>query len=133
MLPALLVIIVQVVLGVVSTVLTVKYERASMEASAKTSGIVTALLNGIQKVKLAGAEDLAFAKWARGYSEYARAAYNRPMLLNALPALVGLVGLLGSILIYYMAAISGVTYDNYMAFSVAFGVGPGSFIRYRGK
>ena len=128
MLPALLVIIVQAVLGVVSTVLTVKYERASMEASAKTSGIVTALLNGIQKVKLAGAEDLAFAKWARGYSEYARAAYNRPMLLNALPALVGLVGLLGSILIYYMAAITGVTYDNYMAFSVAFGQTTGAIM-----
>ena len=126
--PALLVVIVQAVLGVISTIKTVKYERASMEAAAKTSGVVTALLNGIQKIKLAGAEDLAFAKWARGYAEYAGATYNRPVLLNALPALVGLVGLLGTILIYFMAATTGVTYDNYMAFNVAFGQTTGAIM-----
>ena len=126
--PALLVVIVQAIFGVISTVLTIKYERASMEAGAKTSGVVTALLGGIQKIKLAGAEDLAFAKWARGYCEYARATYNRPALLNALPALVGLVGLLGNILIYYLAATTGVTYDNYMAFNVAFGQTTGAII-----
>ena len=126
--PALLVVVVQAVLAVISTVLTVKYERASMEADAKESGVVTALLNGIQKIKLAGAEDLAFAKWAHGYAEYAKATYNRPTLLNALPALVGLVGLLGNILIYYMAATSGVTYDNYMAFNVAFGQTTGAIM-----
>lgn len=128
MVPALLVVVVQAVLGVVSTLLTIKYERASMEADAKVSGVVTALLNGIQKIKLAGAEDLAFAKWARGYAEYAKATYNRPVLLYALPALVGLVGLVGNILIYYMAATSGVTYDRFMAFSVAFGQTTGALM-----
>ena len=126
--PALLVVIVQAVFGVVSTILTIRYERTSMESDAKVSGVVTGLLNGIQKVKLAGAEDLAFAKWARGYSEYAKATYNRPMLLNALPAIVGLVGLLGNILIYYIAAKTGVTYDNYMAFNVAFGQTTGAIM-----
>ncbi|MDO5107391.1 MAG: ATP-binding cassette domain-containing protein [Coriobacteriaceae bacterium] len=126
--PALLVVLVQAVFGVVSTILTVKYEKRSMEADAKVSGVVTALLKGIQKIKLAGAEDLAFAKWAGGYAEYANSTYNRPVLLNALPALVGLVGLLGNILIYYMAATSGVTYDNYMAFTVAFGQTTGAIM-----
>jgi NHLM bacteriocin system ABC transporter ATP-binding protein len=126
--PALLVVVLQAVFGVVSTILTVKYERRSMEANAKVSGTVTALLKGIQKIKLAGAEDLAFAKWARGYAEYAKSTYNRPMLLYALPALVGLVGLLGNILIYYMAATSGVTYDHYMAFNVAFGQTTGAIM-----
>ena len=126
--PALLVVVVQAVLGIVSTILTIKYERASMEANVKTSGVVTALLSGIQKVKLAGAEDLAFAKWARSYSEYAGATYNRPVLLNALPAIVGLVGLLGNVLIYYLAATTGVTYDNYMAFNVAFGQTTGAIM-----
>ena len=130
--PAIVVILVEAALGVVSTVLTVKYERKSMESDAKVSGVVTALLNGISKIKLAGAEDLAFAKWARGYSEYSQATYNRPPLLYALPALVGLVGLLGNILIYYMAATSGVTYDNFMAFSVAFGQTTGAIMALTG-
>ena len=50
------------------------------------------------------------------------------MLLNALPAIVGLVGLLGNILIYYIAAKTGVTYDNYMAFNVAFGQTTGAIM-----
>ena len=126
--PALLVVIVQAVLGVVATILTMKYERKSIEADAKVSGLVTSLLKGIQKIKLAGGEDLAFAKWANRYAEYAKATYKRPPLLSTLPALVGLIGLLGNILIYYMAATSGVTYDNYMAFTVAFGQTTGAIM-----
>jgi NHLM bacteriocin system ABC transporter ATP-binding protein len=119
--PALIVALVQAGFTVLVTFATMRYEKATMEANATLSGTVTALLNGIQKVKLAGAEERAFAKWARGYSEYARAAYNRPIVLRALPAIVGVVGVFGVIVIDYFAGTTGVTYDNYMAFNVAFG------------
>ncbi len=121
MFPALAVIVVQAGLTLVVTFITMGYERATMEANAKLSGTVTALLNGIQKIKLAGAEDRAFARWAHGYAPYARAAYNRPAILRALPALVMLVGLLGNIVIYYLAGSAQVEVANYMAFNVAFG------------
>ncbi len=120
-LPALAIAVVQAVLTAVATQLTVSFAKETMEASAKLSGLVTALLNGIQKIKLAGAEDRAFAKWAHGYAEYARPAYNRPALVLALPAIVGVVGLLGNIAIYYLAAVSKVPVASYMAFNVAYG------------
>ena len=119
--PALAIVAIEMALTIVLTRLIARYERVTMEEDAKLSGIVTALLNGIQKIKLAGAEDRAFARWAHGYASYARAAYNRPILLRSLPALVTLVSLLGYVLIYYLAGTTHVTYDNYMAFSVAFG------------
>ena len=119
--PALIVAFLQAALTVFSTLVTVRYAKDTMEAQAKLSGEVTALLNGIQKVKLAGAEDRAFAKWAHGYAAYARPAYNRPVIVNALPALVALVGLLGNIAIYYLAATNKVGVANYMAFNVAYG------------
>ncbi|MBQ9057788.1 MAG: ATP-binding cassette domain-containing protein [Atopobiaceae bacterium] len=120
-LPALAIVIVQALLTISSTIATVRYERQTMKASAKQSGVETALLNGIQKIKLSGAEDRAFAKWAHGYAEYARPAYNRPALVRALPALVTLVTLFGTILIYYLAATHHVSSANFMAFNVAFG------------
>ena len=120
-LPALAIVLVEAALTVGVTYLTVPYEKATLESSAKLSGTVTALLNGIQKIKLAGAEDRAFAKWAHGYSEYARAAYNRPTILRALPAIVAFVGLLGNIAIYYLAGTTQVAVDDYMAFNVAYG------------
>lgn len=120
-LPALFIIVFQAALTIGLSFLTMRYEQATMEASAKLSGTVTALLNGIQKIKLAGAEDRAFARWAHGYSEYARAAYNRPVVVRALPALVALVGLLGTIVIYFMAGSAQVAVDDYMAFNAAYG------------
>jgi len=119
--PALLTIIAEAVLTLVVMRLTARYEKATMEASAKLSGTVTSLLEGIQKIKLAGAEERAFARWAHGYAPYASAAYNRPVVVRALPALVTLVGLIGAIAIYYLAGSAGVPVAKYMAFNVAFG------------
>ena len=119
--PALLIVFSQAALTVVATYFSVRYARESMEASAKLSGEVTALLNGIQKIKLAGAENRAFAKWAHSYAQYAYPTYNIPAYVRALPALVGVVGLLGNIVIYYFAATSSVGVSDYMAFNAAYG------------
>ena len=124
--PALVILLLQGGLTVVAALLMKNYEQASMKANAALSGTVTALLNGIQKIKLAGAEDRAFARWARGYSEYARTTYNRPALLLALPAIVALVGLLGNIVLYYLAGTTNVSVANYMAFTVAYGQASGA-------
>ncbi len=119
--PALLVILLQSALTILSTLASIRYAQMSMETSNKLSGTVTALLNGIQKIKLAGAEDRAFARWARGYADYARSQYNTPTIVRALPALSGLVSLLGGVVIYFMAGSTGTSVEDYMAFNVAYG------------
>ena len=126
-LPALVIVLVQAAFMVIATLLTMRYESETMEANAKLSGEVTALLNGVQKIKLAGAEDRAFAKWAHSYANYARPAYNRPALVRSLPAVVTLVGLLGTIVIYYLAGSNSVAIADYMAFSATFGQVTASF------
>ena len=126
-LPALVIALVQAAFMVIATLLAMRYESETMEANAKLSGEVTALLNGVQKIKLAGAEDRAFAKWAHSYANYARPAYNRPVLVRSLPAVVTLVGLLGTIVIYYLAGSNSVAIADYMAFSAAFGQVTASF------
>ena len=119
--PALGIVVIEALLTILVTRITMRFELETIESSVKLSGTVTALLNGIQKIKLAGAEDRAFAKWAHGYATYARAAYNRPGILRALPALVVLVGLVGNVALYYLAGSAHVAVDDYMAFNVAYG------------
>ena len=131
-LPALLIVVVQAVFTVISTILTSRYQRRTMDANAKLSGTVTALLNGIQKIKLAGAEDRAFAKWAHGYAEYAQNAYNMPSFLRAVPAIVSLIGLLGTIAIYYFAGSIGLSVADYMSFNVAYGQMSGAIMALAG-
>lgn len=119
--PALVIACAQTALTILSMTVATRFAKETVEASAKLSGEVTALLNGVQKIKLAGAEDRAFSRWAQKYAAYARPAYNRPAIVNALPALVTLVGLLGNIAIYYLAAANSVSIANYMAFNTAYG------------
>ena len=119
--PALAVAILQALLTVLVTHISAIRQREAMQVSTRLSGLVTALLGGISKIKLAGAEDRAFAKWAHDYSDYARATYNRPVIERALPAIVSSIGLMGSIVIYYIAGASHITQSHYIAFSLAFG------------
>ena len=132
MVPALLVVFVQAAFTLVATQVAARYERSTMESSAKLSGTVTALLGGIQKIKLAGAEDRAFAKWAHGYADYARNAYNRPVLVRAMTAVGGLIGVVGGIVIYYYAGVSDMSVADYMAFNVAYGMVTGAIMALAG-
>lgn len=119
--PSLLVVLLQAGITVVVTQATARYEYKAMDTSSKLSGVETAMLKGIQKIKLAGAEDRAFAKWAHGYSEYARANYNRPKRLLVLPALLPAVGMLGTLVVYFLAGTHNMTISDYMAFTVSYG------------
>ena len=119
--PAFLIVAVQAALTVYITYATMGYEKKAKQANTRVSGLVTALLNGVPKIKLAGAEKRAFARWARPYSEYAELVYNRPTPLRALPALVAFVALLGNVLIYYLSAKTGVSVADFMAFNAAYG------------
>lgn len=92
-----------------------------VEANTKAAGTVATLLGGIQKIKLAGAEDRAFSKWATRFSEYARAAFNRPKYLYCMDAIVVLIGMLGTLCIYISAMDTGFSTPDFMAFNTAFG------------
>ncbi len=119
--PAILIIVIQGVLMVMVTLTEIRWKRKSMEANAKLSGEVTSLLGGIQKLKLAGAEQRAFGRWADFYSNYAVAVYNRPLLVKTLPALVSLTSLLGTVVIYFVAGTTHVSMADFMSFNVAYG------------
>ena len=119
--PAFVIIFIQAALVASTAFAKARYERETMKANAEVSGITTGLLNGIQKIKLAGAEDRAFAQWALRYSEYAHSAYHRPFfVVTALP-LVTVTGLLGTIAIYFYAGSAHLTVADFMSFNVAFG------------
>ncbi|MBR3157562.1 MAG: ATP-binding cassette domain-containing protein [Atopobiaceae bacterium] len=119
--PAFVVVALQSVFIWLTMIITARYERDTKDAEARLSGKVTALLSGIQKVKLAGAEERAFAQWAHGYAEYARSAYNRPVMVRALAPISSIISMLGTIAIYYFAGSARIAVADFMSFNVAFG------------
>ena len=126
-LPALLVILVNVAVGVATTLLQMRVSRKELEYSAELSGWQYSLIGGIQKIKLAGAERRAFATWAAIYQKLVRITYNGPLAVRLAATMQTAVSLVGTALIYLVAVDAGVTVSQYMAFSAAFGMVSGSF------
>ena len=126
-LPALLVILVNVAVGVATTLLQIRVSRKELEYSAELSGWQYSLIGGIQKIKLAGAERRAFATWAAIYQKLVRITYNGPLAVRLAATMQTAVSLVGTALIYLVAVDAGVTVSQYMAFSAAFGMVSGSF------
>lgn len=119
--PAIIIIVVQLVLGIVIAVAQARRQRLIVEADLEVSGLVPALLNGISKVKLAGAEKRAFARWADVEADFLAAKYDLPMWYKVADTLPALIALIGTIVIYWVAGTSDVKLADFMAFNVAYG------------
>ncbi len=126
--PALYVILITVLFTVISSLLQMRIRKKEMKLSSKLDGLVFNLITGIQKIKLSGAERRAFAKWAKQYEGVAKLEYAPPIFLKMNPVIMTAITLLGTIAIYYFAAVSRVSVADYMTFNVAYGMVSGAFM-----
>ena len=120
--PAFVTVVALIAITIISAFATKRYEGMAQLAYTELSGTVTSLLNGVSKIKLAGAENRAFARWAKDYVPYAKANFNKPISVKAASALSTLVSALGMAIIYFAAGSSGVSMADYMSFCVAYGM-----------
>ena len=125
--PALLILLASIAVSVVSALTQMKISRQIMEKGAKENGLSFSLISGVQKIKLAGAEKRAFAKWGRSYAEVSELIYNPPILLRANGAITTAISLVGTIVMYYLAVQTSVTPSEYIAFNAAFGAVSAAF------
>lgn len=125
--PSMCIIFATVVISLISTVLQSKVTKRVMETSSKTSGITYSTIVGIQKIKLAGAEKRMFARWANDYAKEASLLYNPPLFVKISGTLNLAVSLMGSLVLYSMAIKSGVSVENYYAFTASFALVSAAF------
>ena len=125
--PALLIILATVLLSVVSVLTQMKLSREIMEKGARMNGLSFALISGVQKIRLAGAEKRAFAKWAHAYADAVEPSYNPPVLIKANTAITSAISLIGTIVLYYLAVKTRVSPSEYIAFNTAFGAVSAAF------
>ena len=125
--PSLVIILLTVVLSVLTMLLEMQRQQKSMEEGAKTTGLSFALINGIQKIRLAGAEKRTFAKWASQYNIQAELLYNPPLFLKVSNVISQGIQLAGTIVLYAIALSGAVLMKDYMAFNAAYGTVMGAF------
>ncbi|WP_458458083.1 ATP-binding cassette domain-containing protein [Pseudobutyrivibrio sp.] len=125
--PSFIIILITVGVSLITTLLQIRVSKIIRENTAKEEGINYSLITGIQKIKLAGAEKRAFARWLNIYSDKAALQYNPPTLLKVSNVINTAISLFSTIIIYYIAVITGVNQSEYLGFTVAYGYLMGAF------
>ncbi len=126
-LPSLAIILVTVIFSTVSSLVQVSISKKHMEHTAKESGMTYAMISGVQKIKLAGAEKRFFGRWLNTYSEGAELIYAPPMFIRVNSVITLAINLASNILLYYLAAKNGIGQSDYYAFTAAYGAVMGAF------
>ncbi len=130
--PSLIITFATVAFSVISAFAQMRISKKSMEISSKESGMSYALISGVQKIKLSGAEKRAFARWGNLFAEGARLSYDPPMFLKINAVISSAISLVGTLVMYYFAVSSGVSVADYYAFNAAYGMVSGAFMSLAG-
>ena len=130
--PSLLIIFTTILFSMITTFYQMKYSKKQMEIAAEESGMSYALITGVQKIKLSGAEKRAYARWSKLYAKQVELTYNPPMFLRANGAFSSIISLTGALVMYFMSVQSGVSVADYYAFNTAYGMVSGAFMSLAG-
>lgn len=130
--PALVIIIVTILFSLVTSFVQMHISKSRMMLSTKESGMQYAMISGVQKIKLSGAEKRAFARWANLYAKGAAYTYDPPMFIKINGVINMAISLIGTLVMYWAAVESGVGVADYYAFNTAYGMVSGAFMSLAG-
>lgn len=128
-LPSLVIVLLMLVLQLGSAYLQVSDTAYNNKLESKLSGTVFELLNGLTKIKVAGAEARAFRKWA---DEYSKLIVMPKKMITVSGAFNNAVSFGGTILLYYIAFGSDMSASDYIAFNTAFSLFTGAVMSIAG-
>ncbi len=126
--PSLLITAATLGFSFITTFAQMKISRERMKQTSKEYGMSYAMMQGIQKIKLAGAEKRMFARWARIFAKGARLSYDPPAFIVLNPVINSAISLTGTIVMYFIAVSSGVSAADYIAFNAAYGMVSAAFM-----
>ena len=126
--PAIIVAVLQALVIIIALIIWSRVNTVQMGLSAKESGLSYSLISGVEKIKLAGAERRAFAKWGRAYAAQSKYLYDPPLFLKVFPTLITAISLVGTAVIYYLAIRTHIDLGQYYAFNAAYAVVDGALI-----
>ncbi len=119
--PSLVVTILTIAISLAANLLQASRNKEQMALAAKEKGLTYAFINGIEKIRLSGAENRVFSKWIDLYTKEADLKFNPPALIKLNSVFTTAISLIGTIIMYYIAVRSQVSVADYYAFNSAYG------------
>ena len=118
--PSLVVTLATLGISLLSAKVQMRLDREKMTYTARERGLVYSLITGIQKIRLSGAENRAFAKWSQEYVKSAELTFNPPAIIRLSGVLTTAVSLIGTAVMYWIAVRSRVSIADYFAFNASY-------------
>lgn len=119
-LPSLVVTVLTLALSLAANALQVSRNKEMMGLAAKEKGLTYALISGIEKIRLSGAENRVFSRWIDLYTKEADLKFNPPALVKLNSVITTAISLIGTIVMYDIAVRSQVSVADYYAFNSAY-------------
>ncbi|MEM9120221.1 MAG: NHLP bacteriocin export ABC transporter permease/ATPase subunit [Cyanobacteria bacterium P01_F01_bin.56] len=124
---ALFVALIIMVVTVASGMVLVRKYKPLLEIQGKLYGLVVQLINGVSKLRIAGAEERAFAAWGQRYGQQLRLTLSTQQLEDAVDVFNKMLPIFTTLILFWLAsqflrsANGGLSTGTFLAFSVAFG------------
>lgn len=125
---ALLVAAVIMGITVASGLVLVRKYRPLLELQGKLYGLVVQCINGVSKLRIAGAEERAFATWGQSYGQQLRLTLSTQQLEDVVDVFNTVLPLITTLILFWLASYlvndasgEGLSTGTFLAFSVAFG------------
>jgi len=118
--PSLIVSVATLGLSLAANKMSAARNEEIMDLTAKERGLTLSLINGIEKIRLSGAENRVFSKWMELYSLEAGLKFNPPVLIKLSSVFTTAISLAGTIIMYYIAVRTHVSVADYYAFNSAY-------------
>ena len=125
--PSLIVTVLTLALSLAANALKASRNKEEMGLAAKERGLTYSLINGIEKIRLSGAENRVFARWIELYTREADLKFNPPALIKLNGAFTTGISLIGTIVMYYVSVRTKVSIADYYAFNAAYAYISGAF------
>ena len=117
------------VVTIVASLLVIRQSRRQQELEGEINGLTVQLINGVAKLRVAMAEERAFAAWADRYSARIRIKANFQVIRDNVSVFNEILSLVTSALLYWFAVVSisktqtgGLTVGKFLAFNAALGI-----------
>ena len=118
--PSLVVTVLTLALSLAANIMQAQINKEMMELNAQEKGLTYALINGVEKIRLSGAENRVYAKWMELYTKGADLKFNPPTLVKFQKVFSSAITMIGTIVMYYIAVESKVSVADYFAFNSAY-------------
>ena len=119
-LPAIIFLGLRILVSVISAAYNMVNQSKQMQADVDSNGFLNSTIRGIQKIKVTGSDQIAYARWSEHFTKQLASTYRKPFFLKYSGDIMAALTTLATVVLLQQAMVNGLTSGDYMTFTSAY-------------